>query len=92
MVEIMSQSPEDRLFSGPELETLKAWTAQELIRSGWEEEIRRLCQRVIDEKGAANIKTPDDLLNEIKVAGRARIPNSVKVDLLSHVKSLVNKH
>ncbi|KAJ1521347.1 hypothetical protein ONE63_003023 [Megalurothrips usitatus] len=67
-------------------ERFKELLRRRLTECGWRDEIRILCRDAIRDKGVHNVSV-DDIVEEVTPVGRARVPDSVKKELLQKIKS-----
>ena len=79
------------LVESGDIEELKEVLRSRLIDSGWKDEVRLACNKIIKERGVQSV-TIDSLVREVTPIGREKIPASVKKELLQRINSAVQKH
>ncbi|XP_031384809.1 transcription and mRNA export factor ENY2 [Punica granatum] len=77
-----------KLVESGEKERLKELLRERLIECGWRDEMKELCRSFVRKKGKNNV-TVEDLINVITPKGRASVPDSVKAELLQHIRSFL---
>uniref|UniRef100_A0A914VSF5 Transcription and mRNA export factor ENY2 n=1 Tax=Plectus sambesii TaxID=2011161 RepID=A0A914VSF5_9BILA len=69
---------------------LKELLSQRLKESGWLTEVQSKCRAIIKEKGIENV-TSEDLIAEVTPHARKAVPESVKRELLQHIRSFLQQ-
>lgn len=59
-----------------------------LIECGWRDELKSHCKEIVKRKGLEQV-TVDDLVAEITPKGRALVPDDVKRELLSRIRTFL---
>ncbi|XP_037952106.1 enhancer of yellow 2 transcription factor-like [Teleopsis dalmanni] len=68
---------------------LKDLLASRLAECGWRDEVRLMCRNTIKEKGT-NIKV-EQLIADITPKARTLVPDTVKMELLMKIKTILAK-
>jgi len=79
------------LTQSGDIDQLKELLRTRLVESGWREEIRLACNKLIKENGLENTSV-DSLVSDITPIGREKIPVAVKKELLQRINTAVQKH
>jgi len=79
------------LVKNGDIDELKEVLRSRLSDSGWKDEIRLVCNKIIKERGVQSV-TVDSLVREVTPIGREKIPASIKKELLTRINSAVQKH
>jgi len=79
------------LTESGDMDELKELLRTRLIESGWREEVRLACNKVIKENGLDNC-TVDSVVREVTPIGREKISAAVKKELLQRINTAVKKH
>jgi len=79
------------LTQNGEIEQLKDLLRKRLIESGWREEVRLACNRVIKENGLENCSV-DSIIRDVTPSCREKIPAAVKKELLQQINTAVQKY
>mmetsp|Transcript_17420 Transcript_17420/g.19845 ORF Transcript_17420/g.19845 Transcript_17420/m.19845 type:complete len:101 (-) Transcript_17420:33-335(-) len=77
---------ETKLRESGEEARLEEYLRTKLIESGWKDDLKKECKDLIRKKGLEKV-TIEDLVSELIVRGRAKVPNKIKEDLLARVKN-----
>jgi len=77
-----------KLIESGEKERLKALLRDRLIECGWRDELKARCEAVVRSHGAHNLSVAE-LVEEITPVGRAKVPDTVKAELLSQIKAIL---
>lgn len=79
------------LTQSGDIEELKDLLRTRLLESGWREEVRLACNKIIKENGLEN-SSIDSIVREVTPIGREKIPAAVKKELLQRIQTAVQKH
>jgi len=84
----LEKGVEQRLLQTAERERLKQLLRDRLIECGWKEEITELARAYVKERGAETVRA-DDIVAAIKPRGRQRIPDHIKAELLTQLRTFI---
>eukprot|EP00003_Mantamonas_plastica_P003064 TRINITY_DN1248_c0_g1_i2.p1 TRINITY_DN1248_c0_g1~~TRINITY_DN1248_c0_g1_i2.p1 ORF type:complete len:105 (-),score=29.50 TRINITY_DN1248_c0_g1_i2:96-410(-) len=77
-----------KLVESGEKEVLKELLRTRLVECGWKDDMKSYCKELIRSKGLDSV-TVDDLVQESLVRGRATIPDNLKSELLTRIRSFL---
>ncbi|KAG2445432.1 hypothetical protein HXX76_000052 [Chlamydomonas incerta] len=76
------------LTSSGKREDLKELLAARLAACGWRDDIKQRCREYVARKGRETVTT-EDIVRAVRPEGRARVPDSVKAELLAEIKKFI---
>jgi enhancer of yellow 2 transcription factor len=79
------------LVESGDIDSLKDVLRSRLTESGWKDEVRLACNKIIKERGVQNVSI-ESLVKEVTPIGREKVPAAVKKELLQRINSAVQKH
>lgn len=74
-----------KLISSGERDRLKNLARERLQEAGWTDEVKRLCREYASFRGPDNV-THEDLVEAVKPQARAKVPDSLKAELLRRIR------
>lgn len=77
-----------QLYKSGEHERLTTLLRDKLVQCGWRDELKAKCLAVVKQRGRENV-TLEDLVRAIGPSGRASVPDSIKADLLTTIKTFI---
>lgn len=80
--------PLQKLIQSGEKERLKALLRDKLIECGWRDELKAKCRAIVQRRGKDSV-TVAELVEEITPVGRSKVPDFIKAELLSQIRSII---
>ncbi|KAF6261299.1 transcription factor e(y)2-domain-containing protein [Scenedesmus sp. NREL 46B-D3] len=77
-----------QLIKSGERERLKQLLRDKLTECGWRDEVKQRCREYIQARGHDNV-TAEELVRFIRPEGRAAVPDNVKAELLTRIKTFI---
>lgn len=85
---MMRASINQKLVETGESERLKEILRTRLIECGWRDQLKAHCKEIVKRKGLEQV-TVEDLVAETTPTGRALVPDEVKKELLSRIRTFL---
>jgi len=85
---LMRASINQKLVETGESERLKEILRTRLIECGWRDELKAYCKEIVKRKGLEHV-TVEDLVAETTPKGRSMVPDDVKRELLSRIRTFL---
>ena len=79
-----------RLVETGERERLVQELRVKLAACGWEEELRKYCRKVVQDRGVDSI-TMDDLLHQVTPVARKNVPSEVRDEAVQRIRQFLTK-
>ena len=79
-----------KLVESGERERLINLLTQRLNDSGWKQQLKGYCQKIVKEKGVHNV-TLDDLVTQVLPIARNNVPNDVREEIISQIRVFLSK-
>lgn len=77
-----------KMMETGERDRLKEFLRDKLIQSGWRDNLKEHCKVVIKKRGLEKV-TVEQLVEEITPHGRSQIPDDVRAELLTRIRSFL---
>lgn len=77
-----------KMMETGERDRLKEFLRDKLIQSGWRDELKEHCKVVIKKRGLEKV-TVEQLVEEITPHGRSQIPDEIRTELLTRIRSFL---
>lgn len=78
----------EQLVRSGERDRLKQLLRDRLVECGWRDDVKQKCKEFIDRRGRENVTT-EDIVRHVRPEGRSTVPDSVKAELLVHIKDFI---
>eukprot|EP00775_Hariotina_reticulata_P006473 gene6473-6701_t len=84
----LEQKIKHQLIKSGERERLKQLLRDKLTECGWRDEVKQRCREYIQRRGQGNV-TADEIVRFIRPEGRAAVPDNIKAELLTRIKTFI---
>ena len=84
----MRATVNQRLIESGERERLKELLRNRLVECGWRDQVKTHCKDIVKQRGLENV-TVDDLVTEVTPKARQLVPDNVKKELLTRIRTFL---
>ncbi|VDO06752.1 unnamed protein product [Rodentolepis nana] len=78
----------DLLDANDEREKIRELIAQQLVDTGWYDQMKATCRKHIRNKGVDNVNV-DEVVNDLETMAESTVPEEVKNSVTDYIKNLI---
>lgn len=88
---VLEDAVSQQLATSGEKDRLKSELRERLAACGWQEDVSRHAREVVAKAKGGQQMTADDIVAAVRQRGRQRVPDQIKAELLTELRSIILK-